>query len=366
MRMRIFGVVAVVGGLCGVGFSGSPLRANPLVHSYTFTRIADNRGPLAELLTPTLNDLGTVAFLATLDSGGKAIIKGNSSQLITVAETTSFPDFNPPTINNSGVVAFCAREFDSGPGLAIYAGTRRNEIKLIADRSDGPFEDLSTMPSITDSNVVVFWGRLVGGGQRISARNVYEGPVFTVVDNDGTFSALDQGPIVNNSGVVAFAGQLSTGVDGIFTISRGVITTIADSSGPFHLFSGGPSVSDSGWVAFHSSLDTGITGVFTGRARGPVAQIADDSGPFVGFAGGPGVNNWGGVAFVARLPNSGIGLFTGPDPVADKVIASGDVVDGRVVVGLQFFRGLNNRGQIAFVAYFSDNSIEVLRADPRL
>src|SRR3954447_12739413 len=160
MRMGLFGVVAVAG-LCGVSFSVGHVRANPLVRSYTFTRIADNRGPLAELLTPTLNDLGTVAFLATLDSGGKAIIKGNGRQLITVADTTSFPDFNPPTINNWGVVAFCAREVDSGPGLAVYAGTRGDDIKLIADRNDGPFEDLSTMPGLTDSNVVVFWGKVV-------------------------------------------------------------------------------------------------------------------------------------------------------------------------------------------------------------
>ena len=331
--------------------------------SYTFTRIADSSGPLRELLVPTLNDRGTVAFLASLDAGGQAIMKGDGNQLVTVADSTTFSEFNPPAINNRDTVAFAVRALGSGSGLAVYAATRDNAIRLVVDRSDG-FTDLSTLPGLTDGNVVVFSGSPVAGGQSIAERSVYGGPITTIADSTA-FAGLDQAPTVNNHGTVAFTGsRLGSGLNGVFTVRNGVTTTVVDSSGPFHVFSGGPSINARGRVVFHALLDAGSGGVFTSSADGVVRQIADDSGTFVGLSGGPALNNRGTVAFRAALPNGGAGLFTGPDAVADRVIATGDLVDGRVVIGLQFFRGLNNRGQLAFVAYFSDNSIALFRADP--
>ena len=59
-----------------------------------------------------------------------------------------------------------------------------------------------------------------------------------------------------------------------------------------------------------------------------------------------------------------IGIYTGPDLVADKVIKFDDVLDGRTVSQLRFEQGLNNSGQIAFLAYFTDGSSAIYRADP--
>jgi hypothetical protein len=55
--------------------------------------------------------------------------------------------------------------------------------------------------------------------------------------------------------------------------------------------------------------------------------------------------------------------FTGPDPIADRVIATGQVLDGDVVVGVEVWRWLNDRGQVAFVAHFLTWSA-LYRADP--
>jgi hypothetical protein len=61
--------------------------------------------------------------------------------------------------------------------------------------------------------------------------------------------------------------------------------------------------------------------------------ISDTSGPFAGSPGqNPIINNNGTVVFFAMLDTGEIGLFTGPDPVADRVIATGDPLLGSIVV----------------------------------
>ena len=94
--------------------------------------------------------------------------------------------------------------------------------------------------------------------------------------------------------------------------------------------------------------------------------IADTSGPFSDFLDAyfPGINKANQVAFVATLRAGGSGIFTGPDPLADKVIATGDPLLGSTVVRLGFFRGLNDAGQIAFWATLANGSGGWFRADP--
>ena len=61
----------------------------------------------------------------------------------------------------------------------------------------------------------------------------------------------------------------------------------------------------------------------------------------------------------------------GPDPVEDRVIATGDMLDGSTVQNLTFYEeGLNDSGQLAFQATFNDPSVPegtrvaVFRATP--
>jgi hypothetical protein len=60
------------------------------------------------------------------------------------------------------------------------------------------------------------------------------------------------------------------------------------------------------------------------------------------------------------------GIFTGADPIADKVIAIGDTLFGSRVTSLSFSnKGLNNSGQLAFVAGLENGISGVFRADPQ-
>src|SRR5262249_6376099 len=58
------------------------------------------------------------------------------------------------------------------------------------------------------------------------------------------------------------------------------------------------------------------------------------------------------------------GIFTGPDPLADKVIATGDLLFGSALVEIVGLYGLNNNGQIAFYGTLADGRQVVVRADP--
>jgi hypothetical protein len=85
--------------------------------------------------------------------------------------------------------------------------------------------------------------------------------------------------------------------------------------------------------------------------------VADTRGAFGSFGfRPPAINNAGDVAFAATLDDFFTqGIFTGGDPVTDRVIATGDTLDGRTVQGLTFCEeGLNDSGQLGFIATLED------------
>jgi hypothetical protein len=122
-------------------------------------------------------------------------------------------------------------------------------------------------------------------------------------------------------------------------------------------------INDEGTVAFRAFLDAGGRGIFTGSG-GEITTIVDDSGAFRGF-NSMALNDEGAVVFQAVLDAGGEGIFTGSDLVADKVIATGDSLFGSTVTSLFFQKnGLNNSGQIVFIAGLADGTQGVFRAEP--
>ncbi len=70
------------------------------------------------------------------------------------------------------------------------------------------------------------------------------------------------------------------------------------------------------------------------------------------------------MAFRADLTVSGKGIFVGPDPVVNKVILTGDSLNGSTVTNLSFSKkGLNNLGQIAFYAELADGTRGIFQAE---
>lgn len=110
------------------------------------------------------------------------------------------------------------------------------------------------------------------------------------------------------------------------------------------------------------------------KASGGAATTLTDtrSGPFLSFGSGSertvAINDAGTIIFMAQFHDgNGVtqtGLFTGPDPVNDKVIATGDSLFGSTVGNITFDRvGFNNAGQVAFAVTLNSKTA-IVRAEP--
>ena len=270
---------------------------------------------------PSMNDLGQVSFAANLaPDTDQAILRGDGKKLITIATTKK--EFNffgfDTSVNDSGEVAFKAEldpEFDFDEGL------------------------------------------FSGSGRRVTTHYL----ASTDVSLDGEqvrFGGNDSRPSINNGGDIAFDESIQPNFDpGIFVGQEGVFRTIAapapDGSRSFQE----PTLNDGGTAAFETSFveeTTGefVTAIVTGDG-GPLTTVADTTGPF-GFFGfrPPSINDGGDVAFQAILDDfQTTGIFTGPDATEDRVISTGDQLDGAIVSSLSFCEeGLNDSGDLTFIA----------------
>jgi hypothetical protein len=354
--------------------------------AFTFTKIADDSGPFSFVDVffgpePVINNRGTVAFLTNLDTGGQGIFTGSggATTTIAIADGSGPPGTlgtfqSPPALNDEGTVAFTAflstgvpRSF-SGGGLFTSNG---GATTFIADSNLQPAFFLGN-PAINNEGTIAIIASSPGGaGDRLFT--VSGGATTLIADSSGPFSGFGSTEI-NDAGTVAFFASRDEGGNGIFTTNGGAITTVADSSGLFG-FLLGSAINNAGTVAFSAFRDFqdfleggGGGGIFT-SSGGVTTLIADNTGPFRTFGSGlPAINDAGTVAFLASLDEGGSGIFTGPNPVTDKVIATGDSLFGSTVTSLGFNRfsskGLNNAGQLAFFAQLADGSSGIFRADP--
>ena len=171
---------------------------------------------------------------------------------------------------------------------------------------------------------------------------------------------------MNASGKVAFHGTRRDGSDGIFVGKGGALTVIAESSAVFAAFLDSPVINDRGQVLFQAILsEDGTAGLFL-ASHGEIRTVLDSTGSFLDFGRAPGINAHGEIAFQG-ITSDLVGIFTGGDPVADRVIAVGDAIDGSTVSSfgpLAFDSALNNRGQLAFIVVLADGRTGVYRADP--
>ncbi len=94
----------------GVGLSLNGLTTSDAL-ALTFTRIADTSSSLSSIsdFEVRLNDGGTVAFRADLETGGSALFTGSGGALTTIAQTSgslSFPAISPLfALNEAGTNA---------------------------------------------------------------------------------------------------------------------------------------------------------------------------------------------------------------------------------------------------------------------
>lgn len=370
MKLPITVRAAVIGLFISLVASGEAAAA-----TYTFTKITDTKGQFSFFQSPSINNQGKVAFEAGLDTGGEGVFTGSGGPTTTIATTSDFPPsssgpvvFSGPSINDSGTVAFIAayQRLESPLFIGLFTGAG-GSLTTIAD-SSGPYSSFYPgSPSINNLGKVAF-----NGAQSDEVNGIYTGSggLISVIVNDfGRFANFSSFSI-NDSDKVAFAASLDDTSSGIFTRSSGPspIITIANTEGPFRYFVGA-SINNEGAVAFRAGLQDQKSesiviakgGTFTTVAQSNITS----SSSFVIFNSVPSINTVGGVAFEAYLSGNREGIFTGPNPVTNKVIASGDSLFGSTVTTVGFFQeGLNDAGQIGFVAQLADGTQVIVRADP--
>jgi len=167
---------------------------------------------------PSINNSGTVSFLAVGLTGGPALYTGNGGPLNTNADTNPTSPFNAfygNAINNLGTVAFSAGLKDNSKGIFTSNDGQLNEI---VDTS-GPFKQFnfpsqpnSTL-SINDEGMVAFTAELDAGGM-----GIFTGPESVADRVIGTGDLLDDSTVtnlilssraLNNSGQVVFVATLT-------------------------------------------------------------------------------------------------------------------------------------------------------------
>jgi hypothetical protein len=375
---------------------GAPAQADGSgATTYTFTTVLDSqRDGLEGTRCAAINTLGTVAVQVRDNALGinKYVTKrGANDTPVVVADTQSVADFptfcdngfpsffSDPSINEKGEVAFQGNprrlNLASRPDCAIPEQRQRRQdvflgkggpLTTIAHTINPPGGDFIAEFVVADQSVntlgrVAFVPELdVTFDQGLflgSKAGTFEQRYLADVPTGGfTFNAPSSRVSLNEVGQIAFEDR------GIFLSNpNGTFTTIVDNTGQFASV-GDPSLNLFGRVAFQAdrfdALGRQIFSINTSRG-GPVTTVAESNpdplaeGSVYASFREPSLNDLGRVAFTADIlvdPTVFVttqGVFTGPDPVADKVLQGGDMIEGVPVTSVfTCSEALNNRGKI--------------------
>ena len=394
----VLGLALAASGRADDDHAGGPAR-------YRFTRVADSFedgfDPFSfECLS--INNHGDIAFRtsrvpAEIGSLIQGIYRADGDEgrsrrrrLTTIAEFDGGFDFlgQNPSINDAGEVAFAVNEFSFDTFIetqSILRGDGRTLRTIATTVSD--FSRFGFEPTVNEKGVVTFKAKtndldtfdfetaLVSGRRRRDLTTHY----LSSESEFSEFGTLSR-PSINNHGDIAFEESVdSESVPGVFVTRGDGFKTIAAPDPD--VIVGRPNLNDAGTVVFHRFFNLEPGEELVKGNGGPLTVIADTTGPFQSFGHffgfqAPALNNHGDVAFYADLDSdespAPAGIFTGPRAVPDRVVGTGDILDGLTVRSLRLCEGgLNDNGELAFLATFDDPSVPdgvrigVYRATPR-
>jgi hypothetical protein len=352
IRCRVAALVSIIAATVPI--------AEAAAANYNFVNVADSgQFRIFAGFGLSLNNHGTVAFAAAQGANDRGVFTGAGGPITTIIDRSgAFDDFRWTSINDSGTVAFAARR-DISPLFSIVISDG-GPVTTISDPifTDGIPSELA-QPAINSLGTVAF---RVGFSEHDPLRRNFAiytgsgGPLTLIADSSGPLghAAFAEPLGMNDHGTVAFLASMDAGGFGMFSGNGGPLTPIVTSASGFTNLQE-PSINADGTVAFFGERTGGVVGIFAHR-DGTLTTIADSSGPFTGnFGNEVDINASGKVAFKATLDAGGSGIFTGPDPVADKVIQTGDALFGSTVtvVGDVSARtsdifDMNDHGEIAF------------------
>lgn len=360
---------------------------------YAYQKMADTSGSFNSFRLPVINNAGTVAFDANTDTASGAYTSTGKT-ITTIAENVGLYESigNPIAINDRGTVAFVATPArgtttTEQPTETIFTSTNGRVTQVPSYKpspeSGSPYYDRIVSLALNNRGTIAYVGQNMRGIGVLSS----DGRLIAEA-NDARLSTVDSADI-NDRGTIVYRSQ-----DGrSFTIfaNKGTKTkTLSSTTYPLYVMapkSGAfsPSLNNRGTVAF-VALEIDPTSEYTasfnpGKAKilksngTKTTTVADTSGAYSSFSGGnndnfaavpPTINDRGTVAFYAQLDAGGEGIFTGPNPVKHKVIATGDSLFGYTVQSVALSpSGINDLGQITFIARLANGTEVVVRADPR-
>jgi hypothetical protein len=256
-----------------------------------------------------ITDRGTVSFGVDLAGNIQAVFTGNGKELTRIADTgpdSPFSSFLPPAapINNEETVAFRATLKSGGTGIFT---DRAGEEPRILYVTGGRFSALLTAPIIQREGDEVSFRATLNTGQD----GVFLGDgktTTTIATTGGIYRALSGG-VTNDEGEVAFIANLTSGGQAIVTGDGTHLTTIAETGSRFSSFFGNATINNRGQVVFAANLAGGNSGIFIAQ-HGKVDEIIGTHDPLFGstvetFTATPfaprGFNNAGELGFAATL-----------------------------------------------------------------
>jgi hypothetical protein len=339
--------------------------------AYVFTKVvdsvADHFNPQTlRLACPSINTRGDIAFKSERGPAGNAtdgIYRANASGGITpifeVAPGSGGLLANGnPSMNDSGQVSFGATSPGGVQTIRRGDGTTLTTIAGTSRQRRG-FASLGRETSINDTGEVAFDGALGSGASGLFSGS--GGATTTHYLNTQNVS------VDGSAARIAFLDEIQgTSNPDIFRGQEGSFTTISASNPP-ESFAAIPLLNDGGTVVWQTRFveQSGFAGrrIVTGNGVGTDTTVVDSEGAFNIFDS-YAINNSGAVAFSATLDDGlGPNIYVGPDPKKDLVIGRGDSLDGGTVVGLHFCEeGLNDSGQLAFIAEIEDPDSDFPRA----
>ncbi len=265
--------------------------------------------PLAAFNPATVNNLGEIAFIASIDGTTR-------NQAVMVAD--------------GGVLKVIARGCGQGGGAGDVATC--GDPTPIGGTFAGLFGGTVFAPPINDNGDVLFFSDVENG---TSSRGLFLytaatntiGKVAVVGDTSplgGTLSEIGPGSMNNLRQIVFIAKQSTTGNVNLYRWENGAITKHAAVNDP--------------------APGGGNFQILAGESFGFV------DGTFIPSGAVPGINDLGQVSFFSTLTNGSRGLFVTTNGIHAKIVSPGDATP----VGGTFFDFfaplINNAGQIAFYA----------------
>ncbi len=308
----------------------------------------------------SLSPSGEVAFFATESDGTSGVYRATPGTIVRVSDngpggTLPFAAHQGvPDLNAAGQVAFCA--IVAGvPGFYRADGTTVDVIESAF------FTSYGVEPTITEFGAVYVYKN---GGVYSGTGGGVTFPAYTA--GDGHVFGVSGGVDVNALGDIAFLGtRAPEGCVGLFRgpTPSAPVTKIAGLCDGFFTSLQEYSLADDGFVAF-SALDGISEGVYTSDGL-LVSTAADTLGPLLDVYGSPSLSA-GALAFTATTDAGPSGLLLGPDPTADRIVRTGDILFGRNVATVHPLRrhACNNLGQVAFLVALDNADVVVVRADP--